>query len=52
MNEYGVEYEISSLYPPRRYTEVYSCENNCRRCSKKCETGLAMYEIIYETVGA
>lgn len=46
------EYEIKSLYPPRRNTDVYSCDNNCPRCNIVCECGLSVYDIIDESVGA
>lgn len=49
-----VEYEVYSLYPPKKNTEDYSCEqrNDCLKCSKLCEIGLLNYEIHYEDVGA
>lgn len=47
-----VEYEVYSVYPPKKNTEDYSCEHNCLNCPKICEIGLLNYEIHYEDVGA
>lgn len=34
-----VNYEISNEFIPLSNQDVYSCENNCKSCKKKCEVG-------------
>lgn len=34
-----VNYEISNEFIPLSNQDVYSCENNCKICKKKCEVG-------------
>ena len=49
----NMEYEVSSLYPSRRFTDVYNCENECRKCKTKCEFGIRMMNSIdVDIVGA
>lgn len=39
IGQYDVEYEISNEFIPLSNQDVYSCENNCKSCKKKCEIG-------------
>ena len=45
------EYKVSSLYPPRKKTAVFNCEDNCFRCQTKCDIGILNYELSNKALG-